>query len=335
MRKFILTLMGIIAVLAFSLYAAIGETGPIGWINAAQARSNGTYSRAISAFVLLISACLMVLAGIYVIEFFQKLRRAIFGPVAARPVSVTAPAASPVLTASAAMAAPPKAQMPAPSGWRMGLTVWAVFHLLVWGCLFGWYGWDWHLRRADLVSTYVPMKLSRGVEPTHPDGASHLALQGGTPLWDHAVTRRSSRTSNVTDAIYVPVATADWRSGDPVYFIAQFDNEQQLYDLQRAAGDVGGPVLVRVDGAVAGASRPVFERNGVLVGDNAVAVTAVMSRAGRPTQADPPFAWMSLLTIGIIVTGLFTLLPLAGVLGLKRKEWMARRREARTAREAA
>jgi hypothetical protein len=334
-RKFILTLLGIIAVLAFSLYATIGETGPIGWINAAQARSDGTYSRAISAFVLLIGVCLIVMGGIYVIEFFQKIRRAVLGPVAARPASVAAPAATPVPTDSAAKVAPLKEPTSGPSGWRMGLAVWAVFHSLVWGCLFAWYGWDWHLRRADVVSTYVPMQLSRGVEPTHPDGGSHLALLGGTPLWDHAVTRRSSKSSNVANAIYVPLATADWRMGDPVYFVAQLDNEQQLYDLQRAAGGVDEPVLVRVDGAVAGAARPVFERNGVPVGDSAVAVTAVMSRAGRPTQADPPFDWMSLLTIGIIVTGLFTLLPLAGVLGLKREEWIARRREARAAREAA
>jgi hypothetical protein len=325
MRKFILTLLGIIAVLTFSLYATIGETGPIGWINAAQARSDGTYSRAISAFVLLIGACLIVMGALYVIEFFQKIRRAVLGPVAARP------AATPVPTDSAAKVAPLKEPTPAPSGWRMGLVVWAVFNSLVWGCLFAWYGWDWHLRRVDVVSTYVPMQLSRGAEPPHPDAGSHLALLGGTPLWDHAVTRRSSKSSNVADAIYVPLATADWRRGDPVYFVAQFDNEQQLYDLQRAAGGVGGPVLVRVDGGVAGAARPVFERNGVPVADSAVAVTAVMSRAGRPTQADPPFAWMRLLTIGILVTGLFTLLPLAGVLGLKREQWIARRRAAREA----
>ena len=63
MRKFILTMLGILGVLAFALYAVIGETGPIGWINAAQARSDGTYSRAISAFVLVIAACLVVLGG--------------------------------------------------------------------------------------------------------------------------------------------------------------------------------------------------------------------------------------------------------------------------------
>ena len=331
MRKFILTMLGIVAVLAFALYATLGETGPIGWINAAQARGDGTYSRAISAFVLLIGVCLIVMGGIYVIEFFQKILRAVLGRAAARTASVAAPKAIPVPTHSATRLAPTSA----PSGWRMGLIVWTVFHSLVWSSLFAWFGWDWHLRRADVVSTYVPIQLSRSVEPTHPDGGSHLALLGGTLLWDHAVTRRSSKSSNVANAIYVPLATADWRSGDPVYFVAQFDNEQQLYDLQRAAGAGGEPVLVRIDGAVAGAARPVFERDGVPVGDNAVSVTAVMSRAGRPTQADPPFDWMSVLTIGLISTGLFTLLPLAGVLGLKREEWIARRREARAAREAA
>ena len=333
MRKFILTLLGIVAMLAFSLYATIGETGPIGWINAAQARSNGTYSRGVSAFVLMLGACLVVLGGIYVIEFVQKIWHAVGGSPAALPTAVAAPPATPVRTDSVARVAPPREPRPAPSGWRMGLIVWAVFHSLVWGGLFAWYGWDWHLRRADVVSTYVPMQLSRGVEPTRPAGASHLALLGGTPLWAHAVTRRSSRSSNVANAIYVPLATADWRSGDPVYFVAQFDDEQQLYDLQQAAGAEGGPVLVRVDGAIASAARPVFERSGMPVADDAVAVTAVMSRAGRPTQADPPFAWVTVLTIGISVTGLFTLLPLAGVLGLKREEWVARRHKARAARE--
>jgi hypothetical protein len=38
---------------------------------------------------------------------------------------------------------------------------------------------------------------------------------------------------------------------------------------------------------------------------------------------------MDVNLIGGILTALFTVLPLAGVLGLKREEWMARRREAR------
>ena len=287
MRKFILTTLGIVAVLAFALYATIGETGPIGWINAAQARTDGTYSRKVSAFVLMIGAGLIVMGVIYVIEFVQKLRG---GAPATR---------SPAAASAAAFLETP---IPATSGWRLGLIVWATFMTLFWGCLMAWYGWDWHLRRVDVVSAYAPLALSRGVEPMRPENGSHLALQGGVPLWDRALSRRSSNGSDHPDAIYVPVATADWQQGDPVHFVAQFDEVQQLYDLQRAAGDAGGPVLVRVDGAVPDATRPVFEQHGVHVADNAVAVTAVMSQAGRPTQADPPFDWMHVEIIGGIVT---------------------------------
>ena len=332
MRGFIVTLGGILAVLAFSLYAVIGETGPIGWINAAQARNDGTYSRAISAFVLLIAVCLIVLGAVYVVEFFQKLRRAGAGPAAHKPVLAPALAAAPTTFAPTT---PAKAPTPAPSGWRMALIVWAVFMSLLWGGLFAWYGWDWHLRRVDIVSAYMPLQLSRGVEPDRPDNGAHLSLQGGALLWDRALSRRTKREGSLPEAIYVPLATADWRQGDPVHFVAQFDSVQQLYDLQRAAGDVGGPVLVRVDGGVPGVTRPVFEQHGVLVADDAVMVTAVMSQAGRPTEADPPFDWMHVSLIGGVVTFMFTVLPLAAALGLKRQAWMKRRREARAAGKGA
>jgi hypothetical protein len=241
MRKLILTMLGIVAVFAFTLYAVIGETGPIGWINAAQARSDGTYSRSISAFVLMIGLCLVIMGVIYVIEFVQKIRRAIGGPVAPQPVAVAAPIATATATATAVVVvvvAPHKVPMAAPTGWRLGLIVWATFMTLFWACLLGGYGWDWHLRRVDVVSAYAPLQLSRDVEPVRPENGSHLALEGGVPLWDRALSRQSTNPSGSsrTEAIYVPVATADWRQGDPVHFVAQFGEVQQLYDLQRAAG---------------------------------------------------------------------------------------------------
>lgn len=320
MRKFILTAGGIVAVLAFSLYATIGETGPIGWINAAQARTDGTYSRKISAFVLLIGVGLVVMGVIYVIEFVQKLRGV---PPASKPAA--AQAAVDYL----------EKPIPATAGWRVGLIVWATFMTLFWGCLLAWYGWDWHLRRADVVSAYASLPLSRGADPGRPDNGSHLALQGGALLLDHALVRRSQREGSYPQAIYVPVATADWQQGDPVHFVAQFERESQLEELQRAAAGSDGPVLVRVDGDVAGAARPVFEQHGVPVADNAVMVTAVPSHGGRPTQADPPFDWMQVELVGGIVTFLFTVLPLAAGLGVKRQEWSKRRREARAAAKAA
>lgn len=322
MRKFIVTMLGIVAVLAFSLYATIGETGPIGWINAGQARSDGTYSRGISAFVLMIALCLIVMGGLCVIEFVQKLRHALGASAVPTPFTSPAPLA-------ATVAAPRKAGMPAPSDWRMGLIVWAAFMTLFWGCLLAWYGWDWHLRRVDVVSAYAPLQLSRGVEPMRPEDGKHLALQGAVPLWDNALSRRSKREGSLPEAIYVPVAAADWHQGDPVHFVAQFGELQQLYDLQRAAGDAGEPLLVRVDGMVASATRPVFEQHGVPIAENAVMVTAVVSHNGRPTQADPAFDWLHVNLVGGIVTFMFTVLPLAAALGLKRQEWMQRRREAR------
>ena len=322
MRKFILTLLGIVAVLAFSLYATIGETGPIGWINAAQARGDGTYSRGISAVVLMIALCLIVMGVIYVIEFVQKIRRALGGAAAPDPAKVAAPLA-------AAAAVPRKAPTPAPSGWRLGLIVWAVFMTLFWGCLLAWYGWDWHLRRQDVVSTYAPLQLGRGAAPMRPEDGAHLALEGAVPLWDNALSRRSKREGSLPDAIYVPVAAADRQQGDPVHVVIQFGRLQQLYDLQRAADDGGGRLLVRVDGAVASATRPVFEQHGLRIAENAVMVTAVLSHDGRPTQGDPSFDWLHVNLVGGIVTFMFTALPLAAALGLKRQEWMKRRREAR------
>jgi len=323
MRKFILTLLAIVAVLAFSLYATIGETGPIGWINAAQARNDGTYSRGISAFVLLITLCLLVMGGLYVIEFVQRIRRALGGSAA--PMPVPAPAAR-----AAAVPGAHKAPMPAPSGWRLGLIVWALFMALVWGGLLAWFGWDWHLRRVDVVSAYAPVQLGRGAEPARPQDGSHLALQGAVPLWDQALTRRSTRQGSLPEAIYVPVAAAD-AQGDPVHLVAGFGDVQQLVDLQRAGVDAGAPLLVRVDGSVPSATRPVFEQHGVRIADDAVLVTAVASQNGRPSQADPAFDWLHVNLIGGIVTFMFTALPLAAALGLRRQERIRRRREARGA----
>jgi len=316
MRKIILTTLGIVAVLAFSLYATIGETGPIGWINAAQARGDGTYSRGLSAVVLMIALCLVVMGGLYVLEFVQKIRRAVGGPAAPTP----APRATPL-----------DVPMPAMSGWRLGLTVWAAFMVLLWGGLLAWFGWDWHLRRVDAVSTYVPLQLGRGTDPARPEDGSHLALQGAMPLWDRALSRRSNRQGSLPDAIYVPIAAAGWRPGEPVHLVARFGELQQLVDLQRAAGDETGPLLVRVDGTVDSATRPVFEQHGVPVAEDAAMVTAVVSRSGQPTQADPPFDWLHVNLIGGIVTFLFTVLPLAAALGVRRQAWIQRRRAARNA----
>ncbi|GAA0769567.1 hypothetical protein LRH25_02580 [Ideonella azotifigens] len=331
MRGFIVILL-VVAVLAFSGYATFGETGPIGWLNAAQASRDGSYSRAISAIVLLLAICLVVLGVLQVLTFFQNIWRARSGqaapPAAPAPVRI---APAPAAAAAAPMA--PVVPKPAPSGWRMGLTVWAACIALTWICVFAWYGWDWHLRRADVVSAYAPLQLSRGGDPVHPGSGSHLALQGGL-LWDHALTRRSSKSGGAVQAIFVPVAAADWRQGDRVDFVAQFDSTQQLYDFQRSSGAADATLLVRVDGAVPAATRPVFERDGVLVADNAVLVTAVASQAGRPAEADPAFNWTYTNLIGGIVSGCLTLPLLAAVLGLKREAWMERRRAARAARKS-
>ncbi|HSI50267.1 MAG TPA: hypothetical protein VLA61_18500 [Ideonella sp.] len=334
MRGFIVMLL-VVAVLAFSGYATFGETGPIGWLNAAQASRDGSYSRAISAIVLLLGICLVVLGVLQVLTFFQNLWRGRSGQAA--PPAVPAPVRIAVAPAAfpAAPAAAPIAPKPAPSGWRVGLTVWAACMALTWLCVFAWYGWDWHLRRADVVSTYAPLQLSRGVAPVHPESGSHLALQGGL-LWDHALTRHSTKSGGAVQAIFVPVAAVDWHQGDPVHFVAQFDSTQQLYDFQRNSGatDVtSATVLVRVNGAVPAATLPVFERNGLPVADNAVLVTAVASQAGRPTEADPAFNWTYANLVGGIVSGCLTFPLLAAVLGLKREAWMERRRAARAARK--
>lgn len=343
MRKPILTLLAIIGVLAFSLYATIGESGPIGWLNAAQVRNDGSYSRTLSVAGLLFGIGIVVMVVVYIIEFLQKVLPGVFvtseSARAPAATAASAPARATFAPPTASTFAAPPAKPPVPakatgsglSGWRLFLTVWFVFNSLVWGCLFAWYGWEWHERRADVVSTYAPLPLSRDGEPAHPGGGSHLALQGAAPLWEHVLTRRSKNSgSSYAQAYYMPVATTDWRSGDPVHFVARFDREQQLDELHRAAvDDAPGTVLVRVGGGVDAAVRPAFERNGVLVADDAVEVTAVPSHAGRPTQVDPPFDWMNLLVIGIIISGLATVLPLAGVLGLKREQWMERRRAAR------
>ncbi len=49
-----ISVMFIVGVLALTWYGAVGETGPIGWLNGMQAANTGNYSRVLSLFILII-----------------------------------------------------------------------------------------------------------------------------------------------------------------------------------------------------------------------------------------------------------------------------------------
>ena len=169
MKKILWIGLGLGLGIACFVYVMIGETGPIGWLNAAQLWAFGSYSRKVSLLALIvIGVVLWVPIGL------------VFGASAAAPARL-APAPVPV------------ANKRSPVFW--GALAWVVMMGLVWGAAYGYAWWDLHQRSADSVAEYEPVELAGGMQSAG-GGREHLALRGRV-LSDHVVSRGSSNSTEI------------------------------------------------------------------------------------------------------------------------------------------
>lgn len=316
MRHWFTALLLLGGLLAFSLYAVIGETGPVGWINGLQAASSGSYSRTVTWFVM--SVALLVVGGLLLTAWILVRDRFLGGPPAPRPAQ--APHAL-----LGGLPPLPRASM---GFWPASVLALFVLLAITWGAVFAWHVLDWRQRDADAGSVYASLRLGRDMSAARPADGSHLALQGQL-LWDHALVRRSTTgASSGPDEVFVPLVGTDWRAGDAVEFVAQM-GQADVWRLQHPADGAGAPLRVRVDGAVPGATRPVFAKAESPLSDAAVLVHVVAAEGGRPADARTGFDWDSALQIGGGASAFIALLWTTAVVTYRIKKRVLQRRAAR------
>ncbi|MEO8922048.1 MAG: hypothetical protein ABI330_04340 [Caldimonas sp.] len=143
---------------ALIVYGLNSDTGPMGWLNAAQARSDGSYSRKISLMVLMFAGAVPLLP-LWLLLW-------------PRDVPLREPGAPPPTMASRLAAA---------------VVGFVIVDAIVWGAAFGWASWEAHGQNIDAAAAYTPLTLAAAV-PLHVTEGDHLALRGRL-LGDHVVTR--------------------------------------------------------------------------------------------------------------------------------------------------
>jgi hypothetical protein len=298
-RRHSFLFIAVLAAMAFAWYVLAGETGPVGWIDTAQARLFGGYSRDASFLVL------AAVVGIVVSTF--RFLRASFASRGGKPIAPP-PVATPLIDSFS-------------WGWRTSLAVWLAGLALILASEFAWFTWDWSHRLDDAVGDYPELRLGRDLRmPPQQDG-KHLALRGRL-LWDHGAARTETIRSSEVVVLFVPMAGADWSPGDPVPFVAQI----QPGDSPVLQGDDAGtrtPLRVRVAGAVPTVIRHNFERRGAPVAENGRLVQVI---ALAETQANPPlptFDWKHAGVVAIVLAVFWVLIPGPLLVGLTRQ---ARRR---------
>lgn len=309
MRRWI-TVMFIGGLLALTWYGAVGETGPIGWLNGMQATQTGSYSRVLSFFILFIG---IGIVAVGLLMLWIRVRdRFLGGPPPPGPGFEDVPLFAPRPAGARPM-----------SFWKTSLIVLLVLMTLAWAGTLGWHAWDWQRRAGDSGSDYPVLHLSRDRVPPRPGDGSHLKLQGQL-LWDHAVVRHEGQTHASSDDVFLPVGGADWQAGDAVHFVIRLAPDG-VFPLQHREDGAGAPLWIRVDGAVPGATLPVFRQGQSPVSDAAVLVHLVTAQGGQPPDAHPVFDWDAALQIGAGLSGFLALLWVTAVVTLKAKAWKQRR----------
>ena len=262
--------VGVLALVALAVYVAVGETGPVGWINAAQMSIAGSYSRKITMLVLI---CVVGIPAIVVGSMvFSGSKPA---AVPHKPVSVPA----------------------------IALVGWVVCMLLVWAGAWGWNAWQAQTANVDANATYVPIELAAGTSGAA-TGHDHLALSGRV-LGDHTVERKGESDGSGR-VILVPIVERGWHEGDPVHFVVSLDkyNENALRGALRSAAD---NILVRADGSPPTPSRQVFTRMGAPLADDVRLLALVPSQNGKPAAGPTEPDWNSIVIWGGVGSAIATL----------------------------
>ena len=276
--------LGLAALIGFTSYVAFGETGPIGWINAAQAAMFGSYSRRLSATVLMAAVCIPIVA--------------VWSLVAPRSLQQNA------RKVSAAIETP---LGPPPNGKTLAgrmLLAWLGCVALVWAAIYGHALWQRHTQASDAVAAYVPLELTAGMKDPAA-GRDHLALRGRL-LGDHLVSRKKGSDGSEAMTL-VPVVERGWKEGDPVHFVLRFGAQGEAA-LRSALQQPAESLLVRTDGAVPTLARSVFERTRAPLADDALALVPVAAEGGRPVAPPEAGSEVDVATWGALGTGLVTVL---------------------------
>lgn len=314
MRRWFNALLLLAGLLAFSTYAVIGETGPVGWLNGLQAARSGSYSRTVSWLVMFV--VLLVVGGLLLAAWVVVRDRFLGGPPAPRPGQAPHPLLGEL---------PP---LPRMGFWPASFLALVALLVVAWGAVLAWHVLDWRQRDADAGSVYVPQRLARDVSAARPADGSHLALHGRL-LWDHALVRHvTTGASSRPDEVFVPLVGADWRAGDAVPFVAQL-GQADVWRLQHATDGAAAPLRVRVDGAVPGATRPVFAKGESPLSDVAVLVHVMEAEGDRPADVRTGFDGESALQIGGGASAFIALLWTTAVMTYRIKKRVLQRRAAR------
>ena len=287
MKAIFWLIVGVAALVAFVSYAAWGETGPIGWINAGQVAVLGWYSRRMSAMVLMALAGLPVMA-IWAVVAPHSLRRNAqkVGAVMDTPVRPHAMRTSTL------------------AGWVF--LAWAVCVALVWAAVYASALWQQHRQTTDASAVYSPLELTPGMKDAAA-GREYLALRGQV-LGQHAVSRKKANNGGEAMTL-LPVVERGWHEGDPVHFVLRFGAEEEV--PLRKALQQSESLRVRTDGAVPTLARQAFERLGAPLADDAVALVPMTASAGNAAGSMPDGGGSHVATTGVIgtalVTGLFAM----------------------------
>jgi len=263
-----------------SVYVAVGETGPVGWINAAQMSVAGSYSRKITMLVLIF------VVGIPAMAIWAMLSPGALR--ASRSSAATAPAAA--------------AQKPV-SMTAIALVGWVVVTLLVWAGAWGWGTWQARASGADANATYLPLELTAGTSGAAA-GHDHLALRGRV-LGERTVERKGESDGSGW-LILVPIVERGWREGDAVHFVVALDQHNEA-SLRGALRNSAEPVLLRADGSPPTPSRQVFTRMGAPLADDARMFSLVPSLNGKPTAGPTEPDWDGIVIWAGIGTAVVTL----------------------------
>ncbi len=255
-------------------YALTGDTGPIGWLNALQARFGGGYSRKLSLLALMVVGALPV-SVVWIV----------FWPTDVPPPDPSVPRAKPM-----------------PS-WLVGVFTVIVVESTIWGAAIGNGVWQAHEQNVDAAATYAPLVLSSGA-PTRSTEGDHLAVRGHL-LVDHVVTRTEGNSSE--KMALVPLVEPGWKEGDQVHLLLSVEYAKAVA-VREAMRSNGGVLLVKVEGAVPSAALDVFSRLKAPISDDARALAFVPSADGRPSAAPTELNWVSIAIPGWIGTGFVVLL---------------------------
>ena len=281
-----------VACLALATYAAMAETGPIGWLNYAQQSIFGAYSKKLSLLVVVIAG-FIVLALIWV--GVQRLAgRLGFEKALPSPAAILADANPPVTT-------------------RGVLLSFLVIVPIIWIAGYAIYWWVRHEALADATAHYEPLTLTR--DPVAARGSPYLALRGRL-LWERTLDH-SEGSSSTPDYTLVPIVEPDWQDGDPVRFVARIDNSNRyLVDTRR--GRDSGVLLARTDGAVPVPAAQEFRKMRAPTSESASLLRLVPSQDGRPTLRDSGDSdWNVYLILASIGTGLYIVFGMAIIAGTK------------------